>query len=171
MLIGIWKAEPLAIFFLLIPTSFANLQEPYSDPSAGFLESYMAFGSAGAPASNATLTLKPPQVPLEVDKYPIAPEALKLEQVHVFVRHGMIDLPRLSKDFISQTIGERTPVSVRMAEPPGNIPEHWMMCRMAKTFRTAVSGSTTKGQVTDNGPVRIARAVERVDGTSTDGEW
>jgi hypothetical protein len=98
MLLGIGKAEPLAILFLLIPTSFANLQEPYPNPSAGFLESYMAFGSAGGPASNETLTLKSPQVPLEVDKYPIAPEALKLEQVHVYVRHGMIDFPRLSKD-------------------------------------------------------------------------
>ena len=32
---------------------------------------------------------RPPQVPLDVDQYPVAPHGLKLEQVHVFVRHGM----------------------------------------------------------------------------------
>jgi len=30
-----------------------------------------------------------PQVPLDVDGYPIVPEGLKLEQVHVYVRHGV----------------------------------------------------------------------------------
>jgi hypothetical protein len=38
------------------------------------------------PASNA---LRPPQVPLDVEEYPVAPHGLELEQVHVFVRHGM----------------------------------------------------------------------------------
>jgi hypothetical protein len=32
---------------------------------------------------------RPPQVPLDVDQYPVAPHGLELEQVHVFVRHGM----------------------------------------------------------------------------------
>jgi nitrate reductase cytochrome c-type subunit len=31
---------------------------------------------------------RPPQVPLDVKGYPIAPQDLKLEQVHVYVRHG-----------------------------------------------------------------------------------
>lgn len=29
-----------------------------------------------------------PQVPLEVDNYPVGPDTLQLEQVHVYVRHG-----------------------------------------------------------------------------------
>lgn len=29
-----------------------------------------------------------PQVPLDVEGYPVAPEGLKLEQVHLYVRHG-----------------------------------------------------------------------------------
>jgi hypothetical protein len=29
-----------------------------------------------------------PQVPLDVEQYPVAPSGLQLEQVHVFVRHG-----------------------------------------------------------------------------------
>ena len=29
-----------------------------------------------------------PQVPLDVENYPVAPTPLQLEQVHVFVRHG-----------------------------------------------------------------------------------
>lgn len=49
------------------------------------------------PASAATLVAdgepgpylyRPPQVPLDVDGYPIAPACLELEQVHVYVRHG-----------------------------------------------------------------------------------
>lgn len=31
---------------------------------------------------------RPPQVPLDVERYPIAPQGLDLEQVHIFVRHG-----------------------------------------------------------------------------------
>lgn len=31
-----------------------------------------------------------PQVPLEVDNYPVGPEGLQLEQVHVYVRHGTL---------------------------------------------------------------------------------
>lgn len=30
-------------------------------------------------------------VPLDVEQYPIAPPELELEQVHVYVRHGMFD--------------------------------------------------------------------------------
>ena len=29
-----------------------------------------------------------PQIPLEVEGYPVAPDGLQLEQVHVYVRHG-----------------------------------------------------------------------------------
>ena len=31
----------------------------------------------------------PGHVPLDVEKYPVAPDNLTLEQVHVYVRHGM----------------------------------------------------------------------------------
>lgn len=31
---------------------------------------------------------RPPQVPLDVERYPVAPPGLELQQVHVFVRHG-----------------------------------------------------------------------------------
>lgn len=31
---------------------------------------------------------KAPQMPLEVDGYPVAPPNLQLEQVHIYVRHG-----------------------------------------------------------------------------------
>jgi hypothetical protein len=32
--------------------------------------------------------IKVTQVPLDVHEYPVAPEGLTLQQVHVFVRHG-----------------------------------------------------------------------------------
>lgn len=31
---------------------------------------------------------RPPQVPLDVEGYPVAPAGLELEQVHIYVRHG-----------------------------------------------------------------------------------
>ncbi|PIL27692.1 hypothetical protein GSI_10845 [Ganoderma sinense ZZ0214-1] len=61
-------------------------------------------------------------VPLDVDGYPVAPAELELQQVHIYVRHG-----------------ERTPVGVRMAGPPANIPENWMFCNIARQFRAAVA--------------------------------
>lgn len=35
---------------------------------------------------------RPPQEPLDVDGYPVAPAGLELEQVHVYVRHGASNL-------------------------------------------------------------------------------
>ncbi|KAF9226315.1 phosphoglycerate mutase-like protein [Gyrodon lividus] len=62
--------------------------------------------------------------PLDVDGYPKAPAGLKLEQVHVYVRHG-----------------ERTPVRTRMADPPASIPELWQMCTVARRFRETVDST------------------------------
>ncbi|TDL24646.1 phosphoglycerate mutase-like protein [Rickenella mellea] len=106
--------------------------------------------------------MRPPQVPLDVQRYPLAPPELQLEQVHVFIRHG-----------------ERTPVGVRMSEPPASIPEHWMMCKTGRQFRAAVAGALT--QVEANGiaarkdalpaeTLAVKRVVERIDGTSVEGE-
>ncbi|KAG2034004.1 histidine phosphatase superfamily [Suillus americanus] len=62
-------------------------------------------------------------VPLDVESYPVAPEGLDLEQVHIYVRHG-----------------ERTPVRVRMSDPPASIPADWQMCNTAKHFHETVAG-------------------------------
>ncbi|KAF6747164.1 histidine phosphatase superfamily [Ephemerocybe angulata] len=98
-----------------------------------------------------------PQVPLEVENYPVAPDPLQLEQVHVFVRHG-----------------ERTPVGVRLAGPPANIPEHWNMCNSARRFRSAVSAVTRDGEVADKQRyediVQGRKVVERKDGRAFEGE-
>ena len=53
----------------------------------------MAFGveTITARLGHNTITspmYRPPQVPIGVEGYPIAPDGLKLEQVHVYVRHG-----------------------------------------------------------------------------------
>ena len=120
----------------------------------------MAFG-ASKPAPSAdhdpvAFAYRYPQVPLEVEEYSVAPEPLQLEQVHVYVRHG-----------------ERTPVGVRLAGPPANVPEHWAMCRRARRFRSALSG------ILGNQPEAAKRAdilharkiVERKDGNTVEGEW
>ncbi|KAK2465059.1 hypothetical protein APHAL10511_002867 [Amanita phalloides] len=90
------------------------------------------------------LAILPPQVPLDVEGYPRAPDGLELEQVHVYVRHG-----------------ERAPVGVRLADRPAYIPPHWIMCKEANEFRRAVSSVST-----DIMPI----AVERLDRSSVQGE-
>jgi hypothetical protein len=103
------------------------------------------------------------QVPLDVETYPVAPQGLELQQVHVYVRHG-----------------ERTPVGVRMANAPASIPEHWMMCKTARRFRAAVFATPhlnpdavkegTAGSLQED-TLWMRRTVERADGSSAEGEW
>ncbi|KAI0336758.1 phosphoglycerate mutase-like protein [Cubamyces sp. BRFM 1775] len=114
-------------------------------------------------SGKADNAVKRGHVPLDVDGYPVAPPELQLEQVHIYVRHG-----------------ERTPVGVRMADPPANIPEHWMFCNTARQFRAAVASATAEeGQdlpfpAVQTGPaveeLRARRIVERRDGTAALGE-
>ncbi|TFK87495.1 phosphoglycerate mutase-like protein [Polyporus arcularius HHB13444] len=100
-------------------------------------------------------------VPLDVDGYPVAPPELELEQVHIYVRHG-----------------ERTPVGVRMAGPPANIPENWMFCRTARQFRAAVASIGGPEEMSDASipgmqaveELRARRVVERPDGKAALGE-
>ncbi|KAI5121801.1 hypothetical protein M0805_009793 [Coniferiporia weirii] len=96
------------------------------------------------------------QTLLDVDNYPVAPPGLSLEQVHVYVRHG-----------------ERTPVRVRMSDPPASIPAHWLECQTARRFSAAVEtlGGTTWGPLqSENTDVSPVKVVERADGTAVDGE-
>ncbi|KAJ7695455.1 histidine phosphatase superfamily [Mycena rosella] len=88
---------------------------------------------------------RPPQVPLDVAGYPVAPKELQLEQVHVYVRHG-----------------ERTPVGIRLAS---FIPEHWIMCKTGRKFSSAVLGNPEELGAT----LRPRRVVERKDGVATEG--
>ncbi|KAF4581308.1 hypothetical protein EYR40_002896 [Pleurotus pulmonarius] len=94
--------------------------------------------------------VRPPQEPLDVENYPVAPEGLKLDQVHVYVRHG-----------------ERAPVGVRLADPPASIPSHWMLCTAARQFRAVLNTNTG---ALDGDPLPLKRLVERKDGTSAEGE-
>ncbi|KAI0050927.1 phosphoglycerate mutase-like protein [Auriscalpium vulgare] len=100
------------------------------------------------PAANSKY--REPRAPLDVEGYPLAPADLELQQVHVYVRHG-----------------ERTPVSVRMAEAPGNIPEHWLLCKEARRFRAAVAGSELPDQPSK---LDVIRTTERSDGVAVRGE-
>lgn len=47
---------------------------------------------ATAEISAKSYGYKFPQVPLDVDGYPVGPDNLQLEQVHVYVRHGVSPL-------------------------------------------------------------------------------
>ena len=68
--------------------------------------------------------------------------------------------------------GERTPVRIRMSEPPASIPEHWTMCKSARNFRAAVAELTepVNDAVVDR-TMPFRKAVERKDGRSVRGEW
>ncbi|CAE6436924.1 unnamed protein product [Rhizoctonia solani] len=85
---------------------------------------------------------------LNEKEYDLAPPDLKLEQVHVYVRHG-----------------ERTPVGIRMAEPPASIPAFWNACKTARRFKAAVMG---ENNVTNE--LEILRLSERGDGYAQEGE-
>ncbi|CAE6438246.1 unnamed protein product [Rhizoctonia solani] len=81
-------------------------------------------------------------------EYDPAPSGLKLEQVHVYVRHG-----------------ERTPVGIRMNEAPANIPAFWNACKTARRFKAAVMGENNA-----TNQVEIVRLAERGDGYAQEGE-
>ncbi|KZT70468.1 phosphoglycerate mutase-like protein [Daedalea quercina L-15889] len=102
-------------------------------------------------------------VPLDVSGYPVAPAELELEQVHVYIRHG-----------------ERTPVGVRMADPPASIPKHWMFCHTGRDSRAAIAstsaavpgmrGPAGAGEVQQQESLRTVHVVERSDGSAAPGE-
>ncbi|KAH6891918.1 histidine phosphatase superfamily [Coprinopsis sp. MPI-PUGE-AT-0042] len=102
------------------------------------------------------MSLRPPQVPLAVETYPVAPEPLKLQQVHVYVRHG-----------------ERTPVGIRLNGSPANVPEYWNMCHAANRFKSTVcdmvSSEPNPAEPLET-PLYSRRIVERKDGRAFDGE-
>ncbi|KAF8828180.1 hypothetical protein HHX47_DHR4001021 [Lentinula edodes] len=90
--------------------------------------------------------------PLDIGKYSVAPSGLELEQVHIYVRHG-----------------ERTPVGVRLAGPPANLPEHWMMCKTARRFQASVNAPGIGNGMDEFQQSR--RVVERADGTHNESQW
>ena len=61
--------------------------------------------------------------------------------------------------------GERTPVSIRMSEPPANIPSTWLLCKEGRKFEAAVAN------LTGSGTLRVERVVEKEDGSFESGEW
>ena len=75
--------------------------------------------------------------------------------------------------------GERTPVRVRLADPPASIPDRWNMCKTARRFRATVTSNVKQTSLLEAAseyalpkeelPVR--RVVERGDGSVVEGEW
>ena len=64
--------------------------------------------NSGAKESNSNahlagvITQRLPQIPLDVEQYPVAPSELELEQVHVFVRHGESGLLAPKVEYIAE---------------------------------------------------------------------
>ncbi|THH31001.1 hypothetical protein EUX98_g3181 [Antrodiella citrinella] len=121
----------------------------------------------------------PGALPLDVDGYPTAPDGLELQQVHIYVRHGVLYASSYH-DGASQLLicvfrfaGERTPVGIRMSDPPASIPEHWMLCKTARRFKAAVTSSwNASGRefTGDDETLPVRKVVERADGRVVDGE-
>ncbi|KIM33840.1 hypothetical protein M408DRAFT_325425 [Serendipita vermifera MAFF 305830] len=88
---------------------------------------------------------------LDPVNYPEAPSNLTLEQVHVYVRHG-----------------ERTPVGVRMSDPPASIPEHWLLCQAGRKFSAAVWDSSMNNELRTS-TVKLERVTEFRNGSSKPG--
>jgi hypothetical protein len=69
-------------------------------------------------------------------------------------------------------VGERTPVGVRMQNPPGNIPEHWLLCQAGRRFSAAVwEPARNKQELYTVGSVDIERVVEFRNGSDKFGVW
>ena len=49
-------------------------------------------GDVSQSDSPSPVTIRPPQVPLDVEGYPAAPDGLELEQVHIYIRHGTLKI-------------------------------------------------------------------------------
>ncbi|KAH9939851.1 phosphoglycerate mutase-like protein [Amylocystis lapponica] len=145
----VYSGRSLSLLLVL----FAQVRSVLTDASAT-----MGMGSSFMTSNDASSGGWKGHVPLDVQGYPAAPPELELQQVHIYARHG-----------------ERTPVGVRMSEPPGSIPEHWMFCNTARAFRAAVASTnrSSRGAHLSAGqhgegaedvlPAR--RVVERADGT------
>ncbi|KAF5368046.1 hypothetical protein D9758_004503 [Tetrapyrgos nigripes] len=88
------------------------------------------------------------QLPLEVESYPVAPDNLQLQQVHIYVRHG-----------------ERTPVGVRLTGQPANLPQYWSFCKTARRLQASVAGDEDGDDF-----LRARKVVEREDGHSVEGD-
>lgn len=81
---GVTGALQLLLFTFLLTGN--------SPVSATHTNNAMPFGFPAPRASEdggaIPFAYRYPQAPLEVEGYPVAPESLKLQQVHVYVRHG-----------------------------------------------------------------------------------
>lgn len=97
--------------------------------------------------------------------YQSGPAILRLDVLHTTTYYRHI--------ILTYTLtGERTPVGVRLAEPPANVPEHWMMCKSARSFQNTVASvlHNAPGGMVDEA-LSTRRVVERFDGSTVDGEW
>jgi acid phosphatase len=108
--------------------------------------------------------------PLDVEGYPVAPEGLGLEQVHIYVRHGALSRSgchvRVLLLIACTYIGERTPVRVRMSDPPASIPADWQLCNTSKSFYDTMAGYSS----TEDG-LWYKKVVENRHGKISEGLW
>jgi hypothetical protein len=160
---------------------------PTEIPLGGMTRSPPKDGQVVPSMASKALGYRYPQMPLDVDGYAVAPHNIQLEQVHIYVRHGAflkIKGLRAVNSFLALCTapGERTPVGVRLSNPPASIPEHWTMCRMANRFSKmsdtlgvpSESEEIPMTKVLDHrigGSQSIPKLVERIDGTTAEGEW
>lgn len=174
-----FSRSPVVAFFsvLVLLLATPGILSLYTDMSS----SDHAGPSANVKAANNSWR---GHVPLDVEGYPVAPADLELEQVHVYIRHGMFNLfwknGVQTSHPVPHSTGERTPVGVRMADPPASLPKHWSFCHTARHFRAAVTsrsqtipGTTGNAGADDTSEesLRTLRVVERADGTIAPGEW
>lgn len=155
--------------FLLLCLAISTFGDTLLDENTA--DGMILSGKTAAAAGHSNSTLGPGSIPFDVDGYPVPPPELELEQVHLYVRHGepFILLVLCSSPLSPLLLtGERTPVRVRMSEPPASIPARWELCKAAQQFRAAVT-SNLNSSVVEDLPVR--RVVEREDGSVVDGEW
>ena len=76
------------IFVLLYFLAVAQSQDTLEETNTLGIPASMTVGPLSLSADSGSSLYRPYQAPLDASKYPEFPQGLKLEQVHVYVRHG-----------------------------------------------------------------------------------
>ncbi|KAI0944908.1 hypothetical protein AcV7_001582 [Taiwanofungus camphoratus] len=115
----------LLITLLLIRPGTPNLYTGMSSSGSSSIRGSLGPDKPSDASESTSANASKGHLPLDVEGYPVAPLELELQQVHIYMRHG-----------------ERTPVGVRMADPPASIPAHWTFCKTARDFRASVASGS-----------------------------
>lgn len=100
MIYGDWRLLVLLASLAAVLCEQVPISGQFCSTTTVFDQNASPMPTSSPSSWTAIKGFKPPQVPLDVQGYSLAPEGLQLEQVHVYVRHG---LSPVSRHYLSNT--------------------------------------------------------------------